>query len=109
MESKNPSIQIDMLDDSNYHYWKIRIQHVLTLKDFENFLEEDPPSDSTELAAWTKKDKTAQAIIGLTLSNDLLENVREVNTTKDMCDAQSFWNQEKRLIGRLFSSLLLTS
>ena len=84
MESKNPSIQIDMLDDSNYHFWKIRIQHVLALKDLENFLEEDPPSDSAQLATWTKKDKKAQAIIGLTLSNDLLENVREVNSTKDM-------------------------
>jgi len=31
-----------------------------------------------------KKDRKAQAIIGLTLSDDLLENVRDVTTTKEM-------------------------
>ena len=84
MDSENSSIKIDELDNSNYHYWKIRIQHILALKDLDNFLEDDPPTDSTQLAAWTKKDKKAQAIIGLTLSNDLLENVRDVNSTKNM-------------------------
>lgn len=84
MESEHSSSKIDKLDNSNYHFWKIRIQHILALKDLENFLEENPPSDSAKIAALTKKDKKAQAIIGLTLSNDLLENVRDVNTTKDM-------------------------
>lgn len=82
------SAKIDKLNHSNYHFWKIRVQHVLTLKDLENFLEEDPPHENEsrpeELYQWKKHDKKAQAIIGLTLSDDLLENVREVETTKEM-------------------------
>ena len=54
----------------------------------KNFLEKDPPveTDATldEIFKWKKKDKNAQAIIGLTLSDDLLENVREVQTSKEM-------------------------
>ena len=86
MESETSTTRIDKLDHSNYHFWKMRFEHLLILKDLENFLHEDPPN-STDLAAiflWHKKDKKAQAIIGLSLSNDLLESVRDVKTTKEM-------------------------
>ncbi len=62
----------------------MKIEAYLTLKDLENFLEEDPPPGETEILAWRKKDKKARATIGLSLSDDLLENVREVKTTKEM-------------------------
>ncbi len=84
---ENSSTKIEKLNPSNYHFWKIRIQHILTLKDLEHFLDEDPPTSGTELLSWRKKDKKAQAIIGLTLSDELLENVREVETTKAMWTA----------------------
>ncbi len=47
MESESNSMKIETLNDSNYHSWKIRIQHVLALKDLEEFLEEDPPTETT--------------------------------------------------------------
>ena len=50
----------------------------------EDFLVEDPPTAAAEIPAWTKKDRKPQAIIGLNLSNDLLENVRDVTSAKDM-------------------------
>ncbi len=85
------STKIDKLNHSNYHFWKIRIEHILALKDLENFLIDDPPSGEnvmpTETTQWKRKDKKAQAIIGLTLSDDLLENVREVKTAKEMWQA----------------------
>ena len=84
-----------------WHYWKIRIQHVLALKDLDNFLEDEPPTDSTQLAAWTKKDRKAQAIIGLTLSNDLLENVRDVNSTKNMWLAIKNVSERHTLLNKL--------
>ena len=84
MDSDNSHIKIEMLNHTNYHFWKIRIEHILTLKDLENYLEDDPTTSSELVDAWRKKDKKAQAIIGLSLSNDLLENVREVTTTKEM-------------------------
>lgn len=82
MDSDTISTRIDKLDHLNYHAWKIRVQHVLSLKDLDEFLTEDPPA--TGLAAWKKKDKKAQALIGLSLSDELLENVREVTTAKEM-------------------------
>ncbi len=87
MDSDNSSAKIEKLNNSNYHFWKIRIEHVLALKDLEEFLVDDPPGDdarTTDITQWTRKDKKAQAIIGLTLSDDLLENVREVKTAKEM-------------------------
>lgn len=83
MESESQT-KIEKLDNSNYHFWKIRVQHVLALKDLDDFLEDNPPTVASEIAQWKKRDKKAQAIIGLSLSNDLLENVREVKTTKQM-------------------------
>ena len=91
MDSENSSVKIEKLDNSNYHFWKIRIQHILTLKDLENYLDEEPPTSETstpaEITKWRKLDKKAQAIIGLTLSDELLENVREVETAKAMWTA----------------------
>ena len=86
MESETSTARIEQLDHSNYHFWKIRIEHLLILEDLESFLREDLPSsnDSAAVSVWHKKDKKAQVIIGLSLSNDLLENVRDVKTTKEM-------------------------
>ncbi len=44
----------------------------------------DPPTETTALPGWKKKDKKARAVIGLTLSNDMLENVREATSAKAM-------------------------
>ena len=88
MESENSSTKIDKLDNSNYHFWKIRIEHLVILKDLEIFLNDDPPGSETstadQIALWRKKENKAQAIVGLSLSNELLENVRDANCTKDM-------------------------
>ena len=87
MDSDSTSMKIEQLKDTNYHAWKIRIQHVLTLKNLKKYITDDPPSDSTELATWASQDEKAQAIIGLTLSDELLENVREVDSAKEMWTA----------------------
>ncbi len=89
METEISSTKIEKLTNTNYYTWKIRIVHILTLKDLEHFLDEDIPRSATpeEHTKWIKGDKKAQAIIGLTLSNDLLENVREVETAKEMWKA----------------------
>ena len=82
METDSNTTRIDKLTDTKFNAWKIRIQHILALKDLEDFLVGDPPAENTE--AWIKKDKKAHAIIGLTLSDELLENVWEVTTAKLM-------------------------
>ena len=83
MDSESSSAKIEKLNASNFHAWKQKIFHLLVLKDLEEYIDADPPTGAN-LAAWRKKDIKAQAIIGLTLSDDLLENVREVQTTKEM-------------------------
>ncbi len=91
MDSETSSMKIEQLKESNYHAWKIRIQHVLTLKGLKKFIIQDPPErTATNLAqheSWEEKDAKAQAVIGLTLSDELLENVREVASAKEMWTA----------------------
>ena len=87
MNFENCTHKIEELNSNNYRSWKVRIQHVLTLKDLEDFLVEDPHTNTAEFPAWTKKEKKAQAITGLSLSDEILENVREAETTKAMWTA----------------------
>lgn len=83
MEQDTMSTKIEKLSSNNFHAWKQKIFHILALKDLENFIDADPPSGA-ELNKWKKQDLKAQAIIGLSLSDEYLENVREVNSTKQM-------------------------
>ena len=85
MESDSWTTKIEMLNNSNYYHWKIRIEHLLILKNLEDFLYYEPlrseTSTAAQIASWRKKDKKPQASIGLSLSNELLENLRNVTTT----------------------------
>ena len=89
-------IRIDRLNHGNFHAWKIRIQHVLNLKGLEDFIICDPPSNPTELGTWRKKDGKAQATIGLTLSDEILENVRDISSAKEMWDSISTDRMDSR-------------
>ncbi len=96
---------LDKLNHSNYHFWKIHIEHVLALKDLDDFLVDDPPrnehANPTEILQWKRKDKKAQAIIGLTLSDDLLQNTREVKTAKEMWEAIKNVFERQTLLNKL--------
>ncbi len=78
------SLKEEKLSDVNYHAWKQKIQHVLALKELEDFIEDDPPSAPDELRLCRRKDRKAQATIALSLSDEQLENVRECSTAKQM-------------------------
>ena len=85
MDSDSVSTKIDKLNNNNYHAWKQKIMHLLALKDLDDFIYSDPPAqDSSQFISWTKKDRKASAIIALTLSDELLENVRGIQSTKEM-------------------------
>ena len=87
MDDVGTSTKIEKLHDSNFHAWKQKIVMVLALKDLDDFVESDPPADSEQLAKWMKSDRKARAIIGLSLSDEHLEHVRDVETTKQMWNA----------------------
>lgn len=79
------SSKIEKLNSTNFYAWKQKIKHLLALKDLDEFIDDDPPSRTDEsFKAWTRKDIKAQATIGLTLSDEMLANTREVETTKQM-------------------------
>ena len=94
MNSDSGHIRIDQVDHGNYHAWKIQIQHLLNLKGLEDFIVDDPPSDPELLKIWKKMDGKAQATIGLSLSDDMLENVRDVSSAKEM------WSSIKNVFER---------
>ena len=75
------------MNDPNFHAWKQKIVLILSLKDLDEFIEDDPPTEKSELCKWTKSDRKARAIIGLSLSDEHLEHVRDVETAKEMWTA----------------------
>ena len=78
------STKMEKLHDSNYFAWKQKIVLVLALKDLDDSIERDPPRAVGRLIEWKKNDRKARAIIALSLSDEHLEHVRDVETAKEM-------------------------
>ena len=85
MDSGEMSTRIEKQNGDNFYAWKQKIKHLLAFKDLDEFIEAEPPeeTDATH-GAWKRKEVKAQAIIGPSLSDDMLGNTREVQTTKQM-------------------------
>jgi len=87
MEDTGGSTKIEKLNDTNYHAWKQKILLLLILKDLDAYIvQEAPPKDDGRFSQWVRGDKKAQAIIGLSLSDEHLEHVRNVSSAKQMWD-----------------------
>ena len=85
MDFDKDVIKMAKLCDDNFHVWKARIKLVLSLKELDSFIEEDPPaSDSDDYQSWCRADNKAKAVIGLTLSDTHLEQVQYAHTAKQM-------------------------
>ncbi len=87
------SIKVDKLNSSISHTWKQKIQPVLSLQELDDCNKDDPPMDDAEAyREWCKCDRKAMAIIGLYLSDEHLEHVRDVSTAIEMwqCIANIF-------------------
>ena len=86
MESDSSTTRVEKLTNINYHSWKQKIIHLLALQDLDECINEDPPVNADEATrrSWHRKDRKAQAIIGLSISDELLENVRDSASAKEM-------------------------
>lgn len=85
MDLGSNGIKIKWMRGDNFNSWKHRIQHVLSMKELRKFITiDDPDHEDYTLKSWGLSDKKAIAIIGLTLSNNHLEQIRHVNSTKEM-------------------------
>ena len=87
MDFDKDGMKITKLSDDNYHTWKSRIQLILSLKELDEYIEDDPPSDDSDkesLRKWRRCDSKAKAVIGLTLSDTHLEQVQHAEAAKEM-------------------------
>ena len=78
-------MKVDKLTDNNFHAWKLKNELLLAFQELDDVIEDDmPESDDLNFNAWRGRDKKAQVCIGLTLSDSMLENVRECKSAKEM-------------------------
>ncbi len=59
------------------------------------------PEYSDELQKWIRKDKTARMIVGLTLSDEMLENVSHTSTALEMWEEICNVHQRHTLLNKL--------
>ncbi len=95
--------KIEKLNDSNFHFWKQKIVLLLALKDLDDLIEKDAPSEKDKDDDWDKKDRRARAIIGLSLSDEHLEHVRDVKTAKEMWKAITDVFERHTLLNELYA------
>ncbi len=78
-------LKVDKLDATNYFSWKQNIQLVLSLRELDEFIEQEPPAeDARNYLDWKKSDRKAKAVIGLSLSDEHLELLSGVAAAKEM-------------------------
>ena len=81
------SVSIEKLTDYNFCVWKQKIQLLLALKDVSEYVtdrEHPGVPESDEHKQWLRNENKAKAIIGLSLSDEHLEHVRDCETAMDM-------------------------
>ena len=94
-------VKIEKLGEDNFHVWKQKVELLLALKDLDEHLESTRPTDGEELSAWKKKDAKARAVIGLTLSDEHLDHVRDTDSASEMWKAICDVFQRKTLLNRI--------
>jgi len=103
MDSSGGMFKIEKLSESNFHVWKHKVELIFAFRELDSHIDDSTrrPTDSAELEKWTKDDAKARAIIGLTLSDDHLEHVRECQTANDMWSTIIDLFQRKTLLNKL--------
>ena len=84
------SVRIDKLTDANFYVWKQKIQLLLALRDVDQYIIEGRvPSDEhpEERRKWVRGDRKAKALIGLSLSDEHLEHVRDAESAREMWES----------------------
>lgn len=79
-------LRFEKLSEYNFHVWKQKIKWVLAYYEvYDAALKDDTfQRDSPEFLEWKHHEKTSRAIIVLSLSDDMLDHVRECETAKQM-------------------------
>ena len=103
MDSGGGIPKIEKLSESNFHVWKQKVELILAFKELNLHIGDSAgkPSASDEPDAWFKQDAKAKAIIGLTLSDEHLEHVRDCTTAATMWSTIMDLFQRKTLLNKL--------
>lgn len=89
MYFQQSSFKIDKLRNDRFYAWKHCIELVLSFREFEEFIEDEPLSFvSSDYLVWNKSDGKEKAIISLSLSEYHLENFN----THRMSKIFGFWS-----------------
>jgi hypothetical protein len=78
-------IKVEKLSESNYYTWKFKILSVLEVKDLDDML----TSEQSENEAWIKRDKKTRAIIRLTVSDEIIPIIANLDTARNTWEALS--------------------
>ena len=100
-QSGSSTIKIEKLNDTNFYAWKRKIQLVLAFRDLDQYIDDDRPNDEIAQKTWDKGDRKAQAVIGLSLSDEHLEHVAEAQTAKEMWETIMNVFQRHTLLNKL--------
>lgn len=80
---------MEKLTEHNFHVWKQKIDLIIAYREVDHVVSERNPYDegSSEHKRWVRSDKVALPVIGLSLSDDMLEHVRGLETAKEMLES----------------------
>ena len=103
MEGSSGMFKIEKLSESNFHVWKQKVELVLAFRELDDHISDSvsAPQTDPEHAVWVKADAKARAVIGLTLSDEHLEHVRDCETAGAMWSAIRDLFQRKTLLNKL--------
>ena len=101
MEGSSGMFKIEKLTESNYHVWRQKIELILAFREIDHLIEVGRPSEQVDSEKWTKDDAKARAIIGLTLSDEHLEHIRDCTTASEMWSTITDLFQRKTLLNKL--------
>jgi hypothetical protein len=100
--ASNSKMEINKFNGKSFELWKLNMEDLLVDKD--QWIMVDPGTAPTETPTddWKKLDRKAKRKIQLCLSDLVLLNVSEEDTTKDLWDNLGKLYQSKSLVNKLF-------
>lgn len=106
MDSSSTAIvRIEKLNDNNYHSWKQKVELILGHRDVDDMVDSDlcprRPEYQEPIAKWLRKDNLECMTISLTLSDEILKNVRHTSTALEMWNEISNVHQRYTLLNKL--------
>ena len=102
MDSSSGMFKIEKLSDSNFHVWKQKVQLILSFRELDDHIADEPappPPDDSE--KWSKDDAKAKAIIGLSISDDHLQLTGDCESALELWKSIIDLYQRKTLLNKV--------